>query len=293
VNIRIRFVAALVAALPAAAGSIAWAGNVTVVAHHGTAYVIGDNTANNLSLQTLHSGAITVVGAPGTTVNGNSSAAIGGTIWNWHFDLGGGGDLLTLLDVEFPSPVNLTANLGAGEDDLLIESVSGISRLQVTDGPAVDAVHDRVVIKNCELSGDLVIACGAGNDSVAVSAGARMIEIATGHGDDGAALIGCAADLGVLLDLGAGNDLVFAGGLLGQLLDINGGPHQGTKRELIFDPLSGDVLVDMDFIVFPSTFDLQASGYGFEHEYDLLGDILDTPLEDAIVELAEERGLEP
>jgi hypothetical protein len=205
----------------------------------------------------------------------------------------GGDDIVSLVDMEFPAMVSLTVDLGSGEDELHVESVAGLRRLTAWDGPTAEAAHDRLVVKDTELAQDVVITCGAGNDTVAVSVVARLVDVFTGDGDDGLAALGCDLEVGLLFDAGAGNDLVFAGGVLAPFVEILGGPHTGTRVELTFNLLAGDVFVDMDFIVFPSTIDLFDSAVGFEREYDLIGDILTTDLEEALLELAEARGLDP
>jgi hypothetical protein len=186
-------------------------GNVQAVVTDGLLEVTGDEGANVFRIAAAGPATAVVTVFEGTTVNDGLTPVTLSGVSSLRLDTGAGDDRVELLQLDLPG--TLTAKLGRGVDDVILQDVRVQGKTQIKGG------RDRNVVSVRGFSrfrGPLVVDLGKGADEVTltnatISAGLRLD---TGGDGDTVSLQLCALEQGgaLLVRTGKGQDLVTVGG---------------------------------------------------------------------------------
>ena len=250
----------------------AWAaladGNVTVRIKDGDLLVRGDGESNRVAVAPGSTVGreppelLFVVGAEGTTVNGEAFVVVPEIDGGFSIGMGGGDDRIDLEDLSEPrAPSFLDVAMGAGSDLIGLWDVNVAGDLSVRTGPGDDAVvgdgvtfdrdlkvdlgpgNDRLTpsfLKGNNPDGRTAIDAGEGNDVVELDTPtfAGRVAVSTGAGDDTLFFFG-RFDEEASFDAGAGDDsLVLHGTALAGPTRVVAG-HGNDAVTLIESTLTG------------------------------------------------------
>lgn len=209
------------------------AGNVTV-ANTDNLYIRGDTADNQIEIIGNDDGTISIIGKNGTTVNGSAAP-------------------LTIAGGDIENPINnvrasydngLRANVGRGNDSVLIEGVEFKGSSIVYGGPGNDAVgtyqtnfrdrlllqtftgDDSVSMDTSDVAGDLYLLTLDGDDTVGIDTAQLEgdVFVVTGNGVDAIALKESTAFNELLVLSQNGNDYVSLENMLvGERTGVYGG----------------------------------------------------------------------
>lgn len=219
-------------------------GNVTVRIKGGDLLVRGDGESNRISVAPGSTvgreppDLLFVVGADGTTVNGEAFVVIERVDGGFSIEMGDGDDRIDLEDLSGPwAPSLLDVAMGAGSDLIGFWDVNVGADLLVRTGPGDDTVvgdgitfgrdlrvdlgagNDRLMpsfLKGSAPGGRSAIDAGVGNDVIEMDTPtfAGPVAVSTGPGDDTLFFFGRFDDA-ASFDAGAGDDaLVLHGSAL-------------------------------------------------------------------------------
>lgn len=225
------------------------AGNVTV-ANTDNLYIRGDNLDNQIEIIGNEDGSISIIGKNGTTVNGQSTPLniAGGDIENGENGVRAAYDF------------GLRANVGMGNDSVLIEGVEFKGSSIVYGGPGDDSVglyqtnfedrlllqtftgDDNVSVDTSAVAADLFILTLNGEDMIGIDdadVGGRVIAVG-GNNNDSIALRDSEVDSELLVLSQNGNDFI-------SLENITAGERTGVFGGDGNDEISLDYL-DVDSV---------------------------------------------
>jgi large repetitive protein len=192
-------------------------GNVAVRIEDGDLLVRGDGGSNRISVAPGSTvgrepaDLLFVVGADGTTVNGEAFVVVQQVDGGFSIEMGGGDDRIDLEDLSGRSaPSFLDVATGAGSDLIGLWDVNVAGDLVVRTGPGDDAVVGDGITFDRHLRIDL----GAGNDRLVSSllrgnASRGRSAIDTGEGDDVVELDTPTFTGPVAVSTGPGDDTLF------------------------------------------------------------------------------------
>ena len=148
------------------------AGNVTAALDPVTNefHVIGDGNANQIQLmRDVDTGTRTLIGLDGTTINGGASAPVPDDALAYHFDMGGGDDLIHLLTVNPETTSTLqrpaTFDTGNGSDTLILDRLA-FGNMTISTGNG----GDDITVRDLLIVSTLNIDTGSGADTVTFEA---------------------------------------------------------------------------------------------------------------------------
>ena len=193
------------------------AGNVTV-ANTDNLYIRGDSLDNQIEIIGNEDGSISIFGKNGTTINGDAGPMVIE------------GDVVANNNIGFRASYEfgLRANVGMGNDSVLVEGVEFNGSSIVYGGPGNDSVgtyqtrfsdrlllqtftgDDSVSVDKSEVAGDLFLMTLNGNDTIGVDASAMLSNafVIAGNGTDNLALRDSSVSDQLLVLSQNGNDYI-------------------------------------------------------------------------------------
>lgn len=158
------------------------AGNVTADSSSGALIVLGDNSANIITITQVSPDTYKVAGTA-TKVNGSNSAQTFYATDGIFINMNGGNDVLTVKNLTIngeTGDIGLGIMLGAGADVLLVQKVTVGWETAIDGGEGNNAI----VIDSCHLNYDLGIQTYGGVDAVVIKGttilGALQVQLGNG-----------------------------------------------------------------------------------------------------------------